>query len=93
MPLSAADLTTGLQQSMARRLYRRSEVKAEITLPAVPGMIDEYVKMCSTLFAGVGRGFSDAELSHLREILAGQLAEAYSVSTGPVELNTIWAIR
>lgn len=80
MPLSAADLTTGLQQSMARRLYRRSEVKAEITLPAVPGMIDEYVKMCSTLFAGVGRGFSDAELSHLREILAGQLAEAYSVS-------------
>jgi len=40
---------------MAWRLYRRSAAKGEIRRPAVPGMIDEYVKMCAPLFAGVGR--------------------------------------
>lgn len=35
-----------LREAMARRLYRRSVVSGSITLPAVPGMIDEYVSMC-----------------------------------------------
>jgi hypothetical protein len=52
-PLSSVD-STKLRESMARRLYRRSVVAGEITLPAVPGMIDEYVKMCDTIFAAVG---------------------------------------
>jgi hypothetical protein len=38
---------------MTRRFYNRSEVTGKITLPAVPGMIDEYVKMCADLFAGI----------------------------------------
>ena len=35
-----------LREPMARRLYRRAVVTGQITLPAVPGMIDEYVRMC-----------------------------------------------
>jgi hypothetical protein len=31
--------------AMARRLHRRSVVTGQVTLPAVPGMIDEYVRM------------------------------------------------
>lgn len=65
---------------MTRRFYSRSVVKGEISLPAVPGMIDEYVTMCDSLFAGVGRKFSAEELAHVRTVLEGQLAEAYSTS-------------
>jgi SAM-dependent methyltransferase len=65
---------------MTRRFYHRSEVVSEITLPAVPGMIDEYVTMCANLFADVGRKFSAEELAQLRTVLEGQLAEAYSAS-------------
>src|ERR1700756_3544562 len=66
---------------MIRRLYHRSVVKGEITLPAVPSMIDEYVSMCANLFADVGRTFSAEELAHVREVLQAKLAEVYSVSS------------
>ena len=69
-----------LRESMARRLFRRSVVTGEITLPAVPGMIDEYLTMCDTLFAGVGSRFTAEELAHVRTVLEGQLAEAYAAS-------------
>jgi len=69
-----------LREAMARRLYRRSVVSGQITLPAVPGMIDEYVTMCSNLFAGVGRKFTTEELDHAKTLLAGQLAEAFAAS-------------
>jgi len=69
-----------LREAMARRLYRRSVVTGEISLPAVPGMIDEYVSMCDTVFAGVGIEFTTEQLAHLRAGLEGQLAEAYAAS-------------
>ena len=71
---------TPLRESMARRLYRRSVVTGEITLPAAPSMIDEYVTMCDTLFAGVGRRFTAEQLAQVRTVLEGQLAEAYAAS-------------
>jgi hypothetical protein len=76
-PLSSVD-STKLRESMARRLYRRSVVAGEITLPAVPGMIDEYVKMCDTIFAAVGCPFTAEQLQHLRSVLEQQLGEAYA---------------
>jgi SAM-dependent methyltransferase len=74
------DMAPPLKESMARRLYRRSVAKGQITLPAVPGMIDEYVTMCSVLFAGVGRTFSAEQLAHLRSVLEEQLAAAFAAS-------------
>ncbi|QLL05871.1 class I SAM-dependent methyltransferase [Mycobacterium vicinigordonae] len=65
---------------MTRRFLSRSVVTGEISLPAVPSMLDEYVKMCSTIFASVGRKFNDEELAHLRKVLQEQLAEAFSIS-------------
>ncbi|MGA7050279.1 MAG: class I SAM-dependent methyltransferase [Mycobacterium sp.] len=79
-PLLPDEPTRLPQDSMTRRFYRRSEVTGEITLPAVPSMIDEYVKMCGGLFAAVGREFSAEELAQLRAVLEEQLAEAYSTS-------------
>jgi SAM-dependent methyltransferase len=74
------DMTAPLKEAMARRLYRRSVVKGEITLPAVPGMIDEYVRMCATLFAGVGREFTAEQLARVRAVLEEQLATAFAAS-------------
>ncbi len=78
-PLRSVDSTVQ-RDALARRLYRRSIVKGEITLPAAPGMIDEYVSMCETLFAGVGRRFTTEQLAQVRSVLEGQLAEAYANS-------------
>lgn len=69
-----------LRDAMARRLYRGSMVSGQITLPAVPGMVDEYVKMCDTVFAGVGVQFSAEELTQLKTALKGQLDAAYQAS-------------
>jgi SAM-dependent methyltransferase len=78
-PLRSVDPST-LREAMARRLYRASVVSGQINLPAVPGMIDEYVTMCDTVFAGVGVRFTADELANLKTVLEVQLAEAYTVS-------------
>lgn len=69
-----------LREALARRLYRRTLVTGEISLPAVPSMVDEYVAMCDSVFGGVGRGFTAEQLADLKVILEGQLAEAYAAS-------------
>ncbi len=69
-----------LREPMARRLYHRAVATGQIRLPAVPGMIDEYVSMCDTVFAGVGVQFTAEELAYLRQVPEGQLAEAYQAS-------------
>lgn len=65
---------------MLRRFYTRARISGQVVLPAVPSMLDEYVTMCDTVFAGLGKRFNDAELAHLREVLEGQLAAAYAAS-------------
>ncbi len=65
---------------MLQRFVTRSAVQGEISLPAVPALIDHYVRMCADTFSGVGRKFSEDELAHLRSVLESQLATAYSSS-------------
>jgi SAM-dependent methyltransferase len=78
-PLRSID-PASLREAMARRLYRGSVVTGQISVAAVPGMIDEYVKMCDTVFAGVGVRFTAEELAQLKTVLEGQLADAYRAS-------------
>jgi SAM-dependent methyltransferase len=66
---------------MARRLYRRSVAMGQITVPAVPSLIDEYVKMCDNLFASVGVQYTVEEFAQLKTVLQTQLAEAYRTSS------------
>jgi SAM-dependent methyltransferase len=80
LPQESGEPTQLAKDSMTQRFYTRSVVNGEITMPAVPSMIDEYVTMCDNVFAGVGRKFNDEELAHLRKVLEGQLAAAYSAS-------------
>lgn len=65
---------------MVRRLHRRGVATGEIRLPAVPGLIDEYVAMCEKIFSAVGSAFSDEQVSQLRNVLQGQLDGAYEAS-------------
>lgn len=71
---------SALMPSMTRRLKRRAVAKGEIRLPAVPGMLEEYVSMCDDLFTSLGVRFSEDELAHLRGVLDGQLKESYAAS-------------
>jgi SAM-dependent methyltransferase len=69
-----------LRDAMLRQLYRRSVAAGKVTLPAVRGMLDEYVRMCDTLFAGLGVRFTDEELTHVKAALEDQLAAAHAGS-------------
>jgi SAM-dependent methyltransferase len=71
---------TLLGEAIDRRLYRRSMVTGQITLPAVPAMIDEYVTMCDTIFAAVGRRFTAEQLANAKSSLEGQLEVAFAAS-------------
>jgi len=55
-------------------------VAGRIRLPAVPAMVDEYVRMCDGIFADVGVRFTALQLDRLRVVLEGQLAEAFAAS-------------
>ena len=69
-----------LRTALTQRLHRRAVVTGEMTLPAAPGMLEEYVTMCTDTFEAIGVRFTDTEIDHLRNVLAGQLAEAYAAS-------------
>lgn len=79
LPLTPAD-PIRQRQAMTRRLERRIACDGKITLPAVPGMLDDYTSRCEQLFAALGRKLSDAERQQLRGNLASQLAAAFAAS-------------
>jgi precorrin-6B methylase 2 len=69
-----------LGEALARRLYRRSVVTAQITVPAVPSMIDEYVTMYANVFAAAGVQYTAEQSGQLKTVLAAELAKAYTAS-------------
>ena len=79
LPLHSVD-SEQMRAAIARRMFRRSTASGEIRMPAVPGMLDEYVTMCNTIFTGLGIVFTGEQLAHLRSVLERQLAEAYRSS-------------
>jgi hypothetical protein len=76
-----------LRQAMTRRLLRRAVAHGEITLPAVPGMLDEYVQTCDELFTSLGVRFTGEELAHLRTVIESQVALACG-SDGELSRNS-----
>jgi SAM-dependent methyltransferase len=77
---SSTDPAQLARKALTTRFFNRTTVTGEITLPGVPSLLDEYVKLCDTLFSSVGRKFSAEELAHVRAVLAEQLAVAYGGS-------------
>ncbi|MCB0930982.1 MAG: class I SAM-dependent methyltransferase [Mycobacterium sp.] len=76
----AGSTDPAVRTAMTRRVLRRTVTKGEMRVPAVPGMVDEFVALCDETFSALGAKFSDEELAHLREVLLGQLQEAFQAS-------------
>jgi SAM-dependent methyltransferase len=79
-PLATSVERPLLREAAVRRAYRRSVASAQLSLPAVPGMIDEYMATCAGIFAAVGRPFTPDQLADARAVLVDQLALAYAAS-------------
>ncbi len=71
---------TVLRQALLRKLPVRTYAKAEILLPAVPGLVEHYAQGLNATWAALGRHFSPAELEHLRGLLGNALNEAFQSS-------------
>ncbi len=80
-PAAASVSPALLHEATVRRLYRRSVVTAQIAVPAVPGMLDEYVKMCDNVFAAAGVQYTAEQSAQLRAVLAAELTTAYTASS------------
>lgn len=70
-----------MRSDLTRRLHQRAVVHGTIALPAVPGMLEEYLTMCDNVFRGVGVHFTEEQLDQLRDALARQLAVAFEASS------------
>ena len=69
-----------LRQAIIRKLPNRLTAKAEILLPAVPGLVDHYVQGLGATWAALGRNFTPAELDYLRQVLGDTLKQAFDAS-------------
>jgi SAM-dependent methyltransferase len=70
-----------LKQAMLRRLPRRLQAKGELSLPAVPALLEHYVKLCDSIWEGVGRKFTPPELDEFRQSLRARLEQAFAASS------------
>ena len=73
--------TAVLKQAMLRRLPRRLQAKGELQLPAVPALLEHYVKILDQLWESIGRKFTPPELDEFRQSLAARLDQAFASSS------------
>jgi SAM-dependent methyltransferase len=77
-----------LSRARVERVVQRIATRGRIQLPAVPGLVDEYVKLCSEVFSASGRGFSAVEREQARAVILSTLTEAFRRSQrSKVELS------
>jgi len=69
-----------LASGMRGRLLGRAVSRGSITIPAVPAMLDDYVRLCLETFRALGVEFTEEQVTHLRSVLRGQLDAAFSSS-------------
>ena len=70
-----------LKQAMIRRLPRRLSGTGEISLPAVPALLEHFVKLFDQIWEGMGRKFTAPELDEFRKSLALRLDQAFEASS------------
>jgi 2-polyprenyl-3-methyl-5-hydroxy-6-metoxy-1,4-benzoquinol methylase len=69
-----------LRQALLRKVPHRLEAKAELLLPAVPGLVDHYVQGLNATWCVLGRHFAPFELDYLRKVLGDALKQAFEDS-------------
>jgi 2-polyprenyl-3-methyl-5-hydroxy-6-metoxy-1,4-benzoquinol methylase len=69
-----------MQQAMIRSLPLRLKGKAELFLPAVPGLVDHYVEGFSEGWKALGRPFTPKDTDYFRHVLSQTLRQAFEES-------------
>ncbi|WP_197283702.1 class I SAM-dependent methyltransferase [Mycobacterium sp. Marseille-P9652] len=69
-----------LREAMVSRVYRRAQAEGQIRLPAVPGLIDDYVQLCANICASLGVAYTPEQSIQLRTVLEAELAKAFKAS-------------
>ncbi|MCV7412116.1 class I SAM-dependent methyltransferase [Mycobacterium florentinum] len=85
-----------LKESIVQQLLDAAtigDIAATVDLPAVPGLIDEYLTVCVGLCAKLGRELSDEERARVRRRLRRRLAEAHAASTRSIVRVVFAAFR
>lgn len=71
---------TVLREAMVRRVYRRTLAEGQIVVPAVPGLIDEYVQLCANVCATLGVPYTPEQSIQLSRVMESELAKAFKAS-------------
>ena len=66
-----------ISQAMTQRVKQRTAVAGSVKIPAVPGLLDKYVEICSAIFSASGRMFTASETDAARELIASKLQAAF----------------
>jgi 2-polyprenyl-3-methyl-5-hydroxy-6-metoxy-1,4-benzoquinol methylase len=69
-----------LREAATRRLPRRMSAQGQVRLPAVPALLDDYLRRLSVIFSAVGRAFDAGEMDELRSALEPQLRKGFEAS-------------
>jgi len=71
---------TDISQAMLKRVKQRIAASGTLRIPAVPGLIDSYVELCSRFFSASGRHFSSDEAARAKSLVASTLGQAFTSS-------------
>ncbi|WAC93218.1 class I SAM-dependent methyltransferase [Mycobacterium sp. Aquia_213] len=85
-----------LRESIVRQLLDAAtigDIAATVDLPAIPGLLDEYLTVCVRICADLGRELSDDERARVRRRLTRRLAEAHTASTRSIVRVVVAAFR
>jgi hypothetical protein len=72
--------TSALRPAMLYNIGRKISSTGEISLPGIPGLIEQYMAKLAKLFDAVGKPFTDAEIQALREIVERSIADSWRAS-------------
>ncbi|MEE6137984.1 class I SAM-dependent methyltransferase [Mycobacterium sp. 050128] len=92
----AEQLPAPLRESIVAQLLDAAtigDIAATVDLPAVPGLIDEYLTVCVRLCAALGRELADEERARIRRRLTRRLTEAHAASTRSIVRVVFAAFR
>jgi SAM-dependent methyltransferase len=74
-------ISTDLDQALLGRVLRHANAQGQLTLAAVPALLEDYVRLLLDTFRASGVEFNEEEIAQLRGIVRDQIEEAFSASS------------
>jgi 2-polyprenyl-3-methyl-5-hydroxy-6-metoxy-1,4-benzoquinol methylase len=77
---SAETNPSAVRIAMQKKVTRKITGRGQIAFPCVPALVDSYIAKLGTVFEVLGKPFTDEELTHLKKLVEGKLAEGWAAS-------------